>query len=143
MTSPMAPLLGQSGDLVCRPVRWMDIVKFLVFNYMLHAATVLATPGEGVRRSLQERVFAFSFPMVGTVRAITAIHRLACRQKTPLKVAQRARALCMLRYPVRVLLCQFTRVKLITISGEERRKYTLALCLASRCVYTRSTSVGN
>lgn len=100
MNSSAEPVFATKGSLVCRPVHWADIAKFLLFNYVLHAVTVLSSPGDGALLSTLKRLFSLFIPMFGTVRALTAIHRFACGQSTPLRVALRARALCMVRYPV-------------------------------------------
>lgn len=82
----------------------MDIVRFLVFNYVLHAVTVLSSPGEGLGRSIIKRLVALFIPLLGTVRAVSAIHRFARGQDTPLQVALRAQALCMIEPKVRNFL---------------------------------------
>lgn len=99
-SSSAEPVFATKGSLVCRPVYWADVAKFLFFNYVLHAVTVLSSPGDGALLSTLKRIFSLFIPMFGTVRALTAIHRFAWGQSTPLRVALRARALCMVRYPV-------------------------------------------
>lgn len=84
------------GDLVCRPVHWTDIVKFLLFNFVLHAVTVIPRPGDGIVASTMNRLFSFFLPLFGSTQALEAIHNFARGQKHPLQIAHRAGALCML-----------------------------------------------
>lgn len=95
MNSTTEPIFADQGELVCRNVHWVDIVRFLAFNYCLHAVTVLSTPGEGLGSWVINRLLALFLPLVGTFKAVEVIYRCACMQKTPLKVALRAGALCM------------------------------------------------
>lgn len=85
------------GDLVCRPVYWVDIIRFLLFNYVLHAATVLSSPGDRIALQVTNRVVAMFVPLFGTARALAAIYRFARGESKPLEVALRARALCMIK----------------------------------------------
>lgn len=94
-TSTSVTLL--KGDLVCRSVYWVDIIRFLFFNYVLHAATVLSSPGDGIVLGVIHRVVALFVPLFGTLRALAAIHRYARGESNPLEVALRARALCMVQ----------------------------------------------
>ncbi|KAF8244434.1 hypothetical protein K440DRAFT_636103 [Wilcoxina mikolae CBS 423.85] len=38
---------ASQGDVYCRPANWIDVVKFFLLNYGLHAVTVLTDPGSG------------------------------------------------------------------------------------------------
>lgn len=75
----------------------MDIVRFLVFNFLLHAVTVMSIPGERIGRSIANRLIALFLPMVGTMGAVGTIYRYARGEDTTLAVALRARALCMIQ----------------------------------------------
>lgn len=96
MASTQPDFTAHRGDLVCRPVHWMDIVRFIVFNFVLHAVTVMSTPGEGIGRSIANRLIALFLPIVGTMGAVRTIYRYARGEPTPLSVALRAQALCMI-----------------------------------------------
>lgn len=98
------PIFADRGQLVCRRVHWVDIVRFLAFNYGLHAVTVLSTPGEGVGSWVINRFFALFIPLVGTFKAVEVIYRCATAQPTSLEVALRAGALCMVDVGVSLLL---------------------------------------
>lgn len=121
MNSSATVIVMNQGALVCRPVDWLDIVKFLVFNYLLHTLTVLSKPGDGTVLSSITRLVALFVPLLGTAKAIETIYRFARGEITPLKVALRARALCMIGGPVSELLSQpfFPSQNLLTILREE------------------------
>lgn len=104
MNSSEITIFADKGEFVCRPVHGVDIVKFLFFNYVLHAVTVLSSPGDGLVLSIINKIVGLCMPLFGTVRAITAIHRFARGQNTPLELALRARALCMIKTAVGELL---------------------------------------
>lgn len=96
MSSTQPDFSAKRGDLVCRPMHWMDIVRFLVFNFALHAVTVMSSPGEGAGRWITKRLIALFIPLVGTIAAVRTIYRYARGENTPLAVALRAQALCMI-----------------------------------------------
>jgi hypothetical protein len=70
-------------------------VIFYFGNYFAHAATVQTYPRESLRSTIQALVLALLFPAAGISRGLTTIIRCAKRQKTPLQIAARAGALCM------------------------------------------------
>jgi hypothetical protein len=70
-------------------------VIFYFGNYFAHAATVQTYPGESLRSTIRALVLALLFPAAGISRGLTTIIRCAKRQKTPLQIAARAGALCM------------------------------------------------
>lgn len=121
MNSSAPTVFASKGELVCRPVHWIDVVKFLVFNYVLHALTVLSSPGDGALLSTLKRLFSLFIPMFGTVRALTAIHRFACGESTPVQVALRARALCMIYDPVSEPLVPWSKCANLGFSGRVLR----------------------
>lgn len=95
MNSTTETIFANRGDLVCRHVHWVDIARFLIFNYALHAVTVLSTPGERLGSWVINRLFALFIPLVGTFKAVSVIYRCASAQRTSLEIALRAQALCM------------------------------------------------
>ena len=90
----------------CTPTTWIDIAKFLLFNYVAHGATVVPYPGEPPSDMLLRGVEAILFPTFGVSRALNFIIRrplLAFKFKwwplramNDLEVAARSGALCML-----------------------------------------------
>lgn len=98
MASTQPDFTAHRGDLVCRAVHWMDIVRVLVFNFLLHAVSVISTPGEGIRRSIANKLIALFIPMVGTMGAVGTIYWFARAEQTPLAVA-----LCMIEPAVSAL----------------------------------------
>lgn len=90
-----ATITGVKGQVVCRPTEWTDVAKFFVFNYGLHALTVVSAPGSGILELIANTAVAIVLPFSGTVKAITAIYRLARSEPNPLETAQKAGALCM------------------------------------------------
>lgn len=118
MNSTTEPIFAGRGQLVCRYVHWVDLVRFLAFNYGLHAVTVLSTPGEGLGSWVINRLLALFLPLVGTFKAVEVIYRCASMQKTPLQVALRAGALCMVY--VRIDHCRFNSPRnLLTLTRIE------------------------
>lgn len=90
-----APIIVTKGQEVCRPADWTDVAKFFVFNYGLHALTVLSAPGAGIAEMVINTIVAIVLPFTGTYKAITAIYRFARSGPNPLKTAQKSGALCM------------------------------------------------
>ncbi|KAH8146888.1 uncharacterized protein LAJ45_08967 [Morchella importuna] len=86
---------GESGELVCRPAVWIDVVKFFLLNYVLHAFTVVTPPGSGGLESMLVAISSIVMPFSGIVRAIVGILKYSQGQSTHLNAAHRAGALCM------------------------------------------------
>lgn len=81
-------------DVVCWTTNWKDITKFLLFNFVLHAITVLSSPGDGVLLATSNKLICLCMPLCGMGKAITTIYRFSYGQTTPLQKALRAGALC-------------------------------------------------
>ncbi|KAL0631926.1 hypothetical protein Q9L58_009211 [Maublancomyces gigas] len=81
-------------DVVCWTTNWKDITKFLLFNFVLHAITVLSSPGDGILLATSNKLICLCMPLCGMGKAITTIYRFSYGQKTPLQKALRAGALC-------------------------------------------------
>lgn len=82
------------GQLVCRPTGWLDVLKFFLLNYGLHAITIVSTPGGGRIVMVTHTVAAILLPFSGTLKAIGVIYRFARLEKHPLLIAHKAGALC-------------------------------------------------
>jgi hypothetical protein len=83
-------------NLLCTPTKWTDIVIFFLGNYLAHAATVIALPGESAVSMGMNALLALVLPWSGVNRGISAISICAKRGRTALQTAQRAQALCSL-----------------------------------------------
>jgi len=87
------------GDpkLLCTPTNWHDILVFFFANYISHAATVKAYPGEGIKDLTFAVFLAIAFPFSGIARGLEAIIRHASfyRNTNDLQTAARAGALCI------------------------------------------------
>ena len=66
------------GDphLSCTPTKWSDIASFFLGNYVAHAATVKAYPGEGGTSTLLAMLGALLLPTSGLLRGLSSIMRL-------------------------------------------------------------------
>ncbi|KAI5839939.1 hypothetical protein DFP73DRAFT_457642, partial [Morchella snyderi] len=81
---------------VCRRTDWVDIAKFFLLNYGLHAVTVLMEPGSTPLACFLASFTAVMLPSGGVARALGAVIRFAIWGTTDLDVALRSGALCML-----------------------------------------------
>jgi hypothetical protein len=88
-------------NLLYTPTKWFDVVVFYLANYLVHAATVKASPGESIIDLAFAVFLAIAFPFSGLVRGLEAIARHASfswRRKTfscgDLRTTTRAGALC-------------------------------------------------
>ncbi|KAH8585885.1 hypothetical protein B0O99DRAFT_705576 [Bisporella sp. PMI_857] len=83
-------------DILCVPSKWTDIFLFYAVNYLAHAVTVKAFPGEKLEETAYDIAMAFIYPYSGLLRGIEAITRRAawCRGNE-LQRAARAGALCV------------------------------------------------
>ncbi|KAI5783236.1 hypothetical protein DFH27DRAFT_278031 [Peziza echinospora] len=72
----------EKGTIVCRPTDWIDIVKFLLLNYVAHAFTTLTLPGEPLSSILFKAVSALFCPyfslMGGTSRVFDRGYTANC-----------------------------------------------------------------
>ena len=82
-------------QLLCTPAAWTDILSFFLSNYLTHVATVVTYPGESSPSTLLALTSALLVPTAGVSRGLTAIVRRAKLAKSPLNVAARSGALCM------------------------------------------------
>lgn len=96
MNFPESSIFARPDNEKCRSLRWPEIMQFILFNYVLHAVTILSRPGDGIISSTYSRLIVFLLPLVGMVRAVQVIHRFARGEGTPLHIAIRAQALCMI-----------------------------------------------
>lgn len=96
MTLPSSQTLSANkGDLYCRPSNWVDVAKFFLLNYGLHALTVVLKPGSGALETTFTIVQAVHTPYTGMTRTLLPIQRLARFRGTPLQQAIWAGALCV------------------------------------------------
>jgi hypothetical protein len=84
-----------SNSIFCViPSPWFGVAVFYLGNYASHAATVITYPGEAPFNVILTIIFALFFPTSGIIRGLGAICRHANGEKTDLRVAARAGALC-------------------------------------------------
>lgn len=95
-------IFGTKGQTICRPTTWLDVLKFFIFNYGLHALTVVSAPGSKSIPTAIRTLSALLLPFSGTLTALDVIHRFARGQSGDLQTAHRAGALCMF-LPTRML----------------------------------------
>lgn len=88
-------LQGSDLQTLCTPSKWTDVAKFLLANYIAHAATLKSLPGESTSSVLRNIVCSLLFPVSGVIRGVKAICQCATFAKTPLEAAAKANALCM------------------------------------------------
>ncbi|OCL02254.1 hypothetical protein AOQ84DRAFT_393104 [Glonium stellatum] len=84
---------GNPG-LLCMPAKWSDVAIFYFGNYVAHAATVKALPGESTLGAIFAIIAALLFPITGVIRGFKTIYQSAITAKTELQTAARAGALC-------------------------------------------------
>jgi len=83
------------SSLLCLPPKWYDYVIFFMTNYVAHAATVLATPGQATIETVYWSITALFLPGAGLVRTLPfLIRRPGLVRKDPLRRAALAGALC-------------------------------------------------
>jgi hypothetical protein len=80
---------------MCTPVGWTIITKFFLFNYGLHALTVISQPGDGLQTCLYYALLSLLLPYSGLHRALKSIRECANAEPNDLSVALKAGALCM------------------------------------------------
>ncbi|KAK4182618.1 hypothetical protein QBC35DRAFT_395605 [Podospora australis] len=83
-------------ELLCTPAKWTDYLVFFFSNYVAHAVTTVAVPGQGLEATVFSFLYAIVCPASAIYRALNAITRhAATARKNPLTRAARAGALCM------------------------------------------------
>jgi hypothetical protein len=84
-------------NLLCTPIKWLEILVFFLANYIAHAATVKALPGEKAVDIIFAIFLAITFPFSGVARGLEAVARrtLLHRPANDLQTAVRAGALCI------------------------------------------------
>lgn len=85
----------QDTDSLCKPASAIDIIVFFLGNYVAHAATVVALPGEPQWITVSNMFLVMLWPTFGCVRGLISVFRSAVFVKDPLERAQRAGALIM------------------------------------------------
>lgn len=105
MDSTENPAVARRWNMECRNVRWTDVLQFIFFNYILHAATIISSPGDGIISATYSRLIVLFLPPVGTIRAVRVIYRFARGEGKPLDIALGAQALCMIGPAVSTALC--------------------------------------
>lgn len=88
---------AHKGDEVCRPTDWVDILKFIFFNFILHAVTVKSYPGSSTVLRCLDIFTGVCLPLLGASRAILSIYWSPCGEPGDLKAALRAGAVCMVQ----------------------------------------------
>lgn len=73
---PLAPSQNPK-DLVCLSAHWFTVLRFFALNYLAHAFTIWARPGESTSEKLFASFLALFFPVSGLGRGINAIYRHA------------------------------------------------------------------
>lgn len=86
---------ANSGDIFCRPTNKFDVAKFFLFNYGLHALTVITEPGSGAFVTTIAVIQAVLSPYASMIEALSTIARCARFRGSPLRQAHYATALCM------------------------------------------------
>lgn len=95
MTGNRTYVEGQEGTYYCRPTNWLDVCKFFLFNYALHAFTIINAPGSGIVTSLFHSVLSILLPFPGVFFALFIICENTRRPRNDFESALRATALCM------------------------------------------------
>ena len=80
-------------NLLCTPIKWLDLIVFFLANYFAHATTMKALPRESTRDFIFTVLVAIMFPFSGVTRGIEAIVRHASLHREDLQRAVRAGAL--------------------------------------------------
>jgi hypothetical protein len=82
--------------LLCPPTRGKDVVSFYLFNYIVHAVTVLRRPGERFIDFAVAVIGSLFFPTIGLHRGVEALLSSSMLSRCDLTRAAQAGALCML-----------------------------------------------
>lgn len=82
-------------NLLCLPPKWFDFVVFYMTNYVAHAATLVAMPGQATLETVYWTLTALFLPAAGMLRVLPLlIRRPGMVRKDPLRRAVLAGALC-------------------------------------------------
>ena len=82
-------------NLLCFPPKWYDYITFFMTNYVAHAATLIALPGESTVDTVYWSVTALFLPAAGLVRTLPLLFRMPrLVRNDPLRRAALAGALC-------------------------------------------------
>lgn len=73
ITVPSGTSNRGDSNLLCLPANWFDIATFFTVNYLAHAVTVKARPGEQVPEMVPVAFMALIYPYSGVVRGNEAI----------------------------------------------------------------------
>jgi len=95
---PVGTTNHNDPHLICTPATHTDLFVFFVTNYLIHAASLPAVPGETLREKLFTAVNALFIPGFGagrTIRHFALRPKLKHKQSPLLQCAARAGALCM------------------------------------------------
>lgn len=90
----MAPSMTAQEQLVCRPAAITDVLTLFFTNYLVHAVTVLISPGSSAIASADAALWTLLVPYKGIYFALRVIAKRACFTFDPLQRAARAGALC-------------------------------------------------
>ncbi|KAE8349996.1 hypothetical protein BDV28DRAFT_151346 [Aspergillus coremiiformis] len=96
ITVPKGSTNHGNPSLICTPPGPSDYIIFYFSNYFAHAATVIATPGQGNRETFLAILLALLIPGSGVSRAVDAIRRHSIFERDAVRRAIRAGALCMI-----------------------------------------------
>lgn len=83
------------GQIVCRPTSWTDVITFVVFNYGLHALTIVSTPGSRTFTTAVYSAIALLLPFSGVCSALAIVQRFEWSKADEQQTAHNAGALCM------------------------------------------------
>ncbi|KAK1756692.1 hypothetical protein QBC47DRAFT_400327 [Echria macrotheca] len=92
---PVGSQFHSDSHLLCEPVKWDDILKFFLVNYMTHAFTVVTPPAATMFEKIVIVLMALFLPATGAMRAFMATVTRPNKEKNPLKRARLCGALCM------------------------------------------------
>ncbi|KAJ7429482.1 hypothetical protein B0H11DRAFT_1767456, partial [Mycena galericulata] len=102
ITAPIGTSQHGDAHLLCVPTGTWDVIVFFLGNYIAHAFTVRAYPGESLIDFTWATIAALFLPTsgiirgaTGIIRGTTGILRKGFVARTPLEMAARAGALCM------------------------------------------------
>ncbi len=81
-------------EVLCRDADIPDVLTIIFVNYVVHAVTVLTSPGTSAFAAADAALWALLVPYRGIMMALRVISKAACFTMDPLEKASRARALC-------------------------------------------------
>ena len=80
--------------LLCVLPRWHYYIAFFFTNYVAHAATLVAFPGQSVSESIAYSLAALPLPASGILRVVRLFFLRPGMARDPLRRAARAGTLC-------------------------------------------------